>query len=77
MAVADIFSAVAEERPYRPGMQREAIERVMRDNVASGATCEVVTDVLLAHFDEVNAARDAASHDAGGRYFAALERARG
>ena len=76
MAVADIFSAVAEERPYRPGMQREAIERVMRDNVASGATCEVVTDVLLAHFDEVNAARDAASHEAGGRYFAALERAR-
>ncbi|MDO4537533.1 MAG: HD domain-containing protein [Coriobacteriales bacterium] len=73
MAVADIFSAVTEVRPYRAGMEREAVERVMRDNVANGATSGVITDLLLKNYDDVNAARDQASREAGGRYFSAIE----
>ena len=76
MAVADIFSAVSEERPYRKGMERDAVEHVMRESVERGETSEPVTRMLLEHFDDVNAARDQASHEAGGRYFAALERTR-
>ena len=72
MAVADIFSAITEERPYRKGMKRSQIERILRENVETGATCGVVTRMLLENFDDVNAARDAASHDAGGRYFSDL-----
>lgn len=76
MAVADIFSAISEERPYRAGMPREQVERIMRENVKRGATCGAVTRVLFEHFDEVDQARDEASHEAGGRYFAQLEQAK-
>ena len=76
MAVADIFSAITEERPYRKGMQRNAVERIMRENVERGETCGMVTSVLLDHYDDVNVARDLASHEAGGRYFDAIEKAR-
>jgi len=74
MAVADVFSAVTEERPYRKGMDREQTVRVLRENARAGALSEAVTEYLIAHYAEIDAARDKASREAGRRYFASLQR---
>ena len=72
MAVADIFSAVAEERPYRKPMSREQTIEVLREDAERGDIDAEVVRVLIDHCDEVDAARDAHSHEAGKRYFASL-----
>ena len=36
MAIADIFSAITEDRPYRDGMKREAAMTVLREQVEKG-----------------------------------------
>ena len=73
MAVADIFSAITEERPYRKGMDRERAIRVLRENAASGGTSQQVTELLIANYDDVNSAREQASKAAGKRYFASIK----
>ena len=73
MAVADIFSAITEVRPYRDGMPKEQAIKVMRENVSSGAICGDITALLLDHYDEVDEARSSASREAGKRYFESLK----
>lgn len=72
MAVADIFSAITEERPYRTGMSREQTISVMRENVARGAISDTVVDVLLDNFDDVNDCRAEASEAEGQRYLRSI-----
>ena len=74
MSVADIFSAIAEVRPYRKGMRREQIEDIMRQNVHSGAICGEIVGLLLDNYEEVDFARDQRSRQEGERYFQSLER---
>ena len=74
MAVADIFSAITEERPYRKGMSKEQALKVLYENVERGEISREIVALLEAHYEEVDAARDAMSHDAGKRYFASMER---
>jgi HD-GYP domain-containing protein (c-di-GMP phosphodiesterase class II) len=76
MAVADIFSAITEDRPYRRPMSREQTIRVMRDNVEAGALAKSIVDVLLDNFDDVNEQRDQASRIEGRRYFEAIDATR-
>ena len=73
MAVADIFSAITEERPYRKGMDKENALKVLHENVESGGISGELVELLEAHYEEVDAARDARSREAGKRYFASLE----
>ena len=73
MAVADIFSAITEVRPYRDGMPKEQAIKVMCENVSSGAICGDITALLLDHYDEVDEARCSASREAGKRYFESLK----
>jgi len=73
MAVADVFSAITEKRPYRDGMPRERAVAVLRENAAAGALAESLVELLAAHYDEIDAARDEASRAAGKRYFASIE----
>ena len=74
MAVADIFSAITEVRPYRAGMDREQALKVMRENVQAGAICGKVVQMLETHYDEIDTARDLASREAGKRYFESLKK---
>ena len=69
MAVADVFSAITEDRPYRKGMPEEKVKAILRENAQRGELSKLITDLLIANFDAVNAARDQASQEAGGRYF--------
>ena len=68
MAVADVFSAVTEDRPYRKGMEREAAVRVLENNADRGALSRNLVALLIRHYDELSALRMEASQAAGQRY---------
>ena len=70
MAVADIFSAITEERSYRKPMSREQAMRVMWENVERGEISGEIVKLLDENFDTVNEARMIRSREAGARYFA-------
>ena len=72
MAVADVFSAITEDRPYRKGMPEEKVKAILRENAEKGELSVLITDLLIANFEVVNSARDRASQEAGGRYFRAM-----
>ena len=69
MAVADIFSAITEERPYRKGMSKEQAMNVLKENVEYGAICGETVQMLFDHYSEVDAIRDYMSREEGQRYF--------
>ncbi|HOV79339.1 MAG TPA: HD domain-containing protein [Bacillota bacterium] len=54
MAAADVFTALREDRPYRPGMDREAIEKIMREMVSNHALDGKVVETLLDHYRELD-----------------------
>ncbi|MEA4926959.1 MAG: HD domain-containing protein [Syntrophomonadaceae bacterium] len=51
MAVADIFTAVTENRPYRPGMEKEKVIGVLESMVNDGSICSNVVSILKNNFD--------------------------
>ena len=72
MAVADIFSAITEVRPYRAGMDRTQAMGVLKDGVTRGELCGRIVDLLENHYDEVDDAREAESRAVGQRYYQSL-----
>lgn len=72
LAVADIFSAITEERPYRAGMTREQAADVLQGDVRNGGICGDLVALLLDNYEQVDSARDCISHLAGKRYFDSL-----
>lgn len=72
MAVADIFSAITEVRPYRAGMDKEQAQKVLMENAERGEICSVVVKLLMDHYDEVDAAREQRSREVGKRYYESL-----
>ncbi len=47
MAVADIFTALTEDRPYRPGMDNGKISRILKEQADDGLLDWKVVDILL------------------------------
>ena len=72
VAVADVFSAVTEERPYRAGMDREHAMDVLNSNVKAGGIDGDVVALLAEHYSDVDAIRDETSRSEGARYFASI-----
>lgn len=64
MAVADIFTALTEDRPYRAGMSREQTMEILRGMVERGEVDGAVVDLLASHFDELNGIRNVAQAEA-------------
>ncbi len=54
MAVADVFTAITEDRPYRAGMTAEEASRVLVNMAANKALDGEVVTLLLDNFAEVN-----------------------
>lgn len=73
MAVADVFSAITEERPYRRGMDRAAAVSVLRENAEAGALSPQLVELLATHYDRVENARDTEAKLAGARYFESMK----
>lgn len=69
MAVADVFSAITEVRPYRAGMDRKAAMNVLAENVRDGGIDGDLVALLSDHYEEINTARETASQIEGKRYF--------
>lgn len=69
MAVADVFSAITEIRPYRPGMSKEQAIKVLTEDAANGAIDKDLVDLLIRNYEQIDSARDKCSREAGKRYF--------
>lgn len=68
MAVADIFTAITEDRPYRKGMSKEKAVEVLHSLVADRSICPYVVSILMNNFDLINDIRTAAQSKAGIEY---------
>ena len=60
IAVADIFTALTEDRPYREGLDRRGVLRAMNEMVVQGHIDPVVVDVLGDVVEDVSCAVDSA-----------------
>lgn len=56
MAVADIFAAITEDRPYREGMSKEKAIKILQGMVANGSISGPVCNLLLENYDDIAAA---------------------
>lgn len=68
MAVADVFTALTEDRPYRAGMDKDGVQRIMEHMAKRRYIDADVYGLLISRMDEVNDARMAAQHDAALKY---------
>ncbi|ABZ82835.1 metal-dependent phosphohydrolase, hd subdomain [Heliomicrobium modesticaldum Ice1] len=55
VAVADIFSALVEDRPYRDGLSREKVESILKKMVLEKAIDGDLADLLCQHYDDFEA----------------------
>ena len=55
MAVADIYTALAEDRPYRKGMKRKEIETILISQVKNNAIEGRIVNLLIENFAEISA----------------------
>ncbi len=53
MMVADIFTATAEDRPYRKGMDSKEIIRILKDFATRGLLEQKIVDLLVENYQEV------------------------
>ena len=72
IAVADIFSAVAESRSYRDGMSKEQVIFALREYVESSALSKYIVDLMIANYDDIYQKREMEAGKEGARYFAAV-----
>ena len=72
IAVADIFSAITEIRPYRSSMDREQVIKILDDSVQKGEISKEIVCLLKDHYDEINTVREEESRRAGKRYYESL-----
>lgn len=52
IAVADIFTALTEDRPYRPALEKKTVEDILAKRVQSGAIDPQLTSLLLGRYEE-------------------------
>lgn len=58
MAVADITQSLLEHRPYRPAMSKDKVTALLRNNVQAGHIDPELTELAIAHLDEIMAIVD-------------------
>lgn len=76
MAVADIFTAVKEDRPYRSGMDDEHVKQVFMNMVDDGSICPYVAGILFNNYEDVDNIRIEAQREASLEYGYFIERKR-
>jgi HD-GYP domain-containing protein (c-di-GMP phosphodiesterase class II) len=68
MAVADIFTAITEDRPYRKGMPNEQVVSVLNSMVENQSICPYVVSILMDNFELINEIRRDAQQKASIKY---------
>lgn len=74
LAVADVFTALTEDRPYRSGMDRAAALEVLEELVQKGALDTRLVRLLGEHYETVDRCRIAAQAEAVREYREFMER---
>ena len=54
MMVADIYTAISEDRPYRKGMSKDEIFKILSDATAKNNLDSRIVETLFDNFDEIN-----------------------
>jgi HD-GYP domain-containing protein (c-di-GMP phosphodiesterase class II) len=54
LAVADTFTALAEDRPYRIGMSRDDIVQILKNSVAQNALDDKIVRLVLDNYSEIH-----------------------
>ena len=57
LAVADIFTALSENRPYRQGLGKNEILQILNKYVKSNSLCASIVKITEDNYDEIYAAR--------------------
>ncbi len=57
MAVADIFTAITEDRPYRKGMKKDETINVLRGLVNNKSICPYTCRILEENYNQINLVR--------------------
>jgi len=73
MAVADIFTAITEDRPYRPGMTGERALSILKEMAGESLLDPDIVSLLSSNFDDINSRRIAAQEPASRRYEDVME----
>ncbi len=68
MTVADIFSALTEERPYRKSMDKSDVISILRGDAQRGQLLESLVELLVGHYDLINGRRAKESRAASKKY---------
>jgi HD-GYP domain-containing protein (c-di-GMP phosphodiesterase class II) len=64
MTIADIFTAMTEERPYRQCEPKDNLIAMMRNMCEEGKLDEEILEILIENYDEVFEARRAFQNEA-------------
>ncbi len=73
MTVADIFSAITEDRPYRKSMDKEKVISILRGDAERGLLSADIVEKLIENYDEINHQRAIASKKASKKYQESLK----
>lgn len=68
MAVADVFTAITENRPYRKGMDFDSAEKILRSMVANNELDGGIVDLLLRNYHELDNIREVSQAEAAKQY---------
>ena len=68
MAVADVFTAITEDRPYRKGMAAQEAAGILENMARNNVLDREIVQLLLDNFDEVNHLRGAAQSESRKEY---------
>ncbi len=68
MAVADIFAAITEDRPYRKGMNKRESLKILKTMVKNNKIDSNIVTRLIENFNEISEARESAENRATKEY---------
>lgn len=68
VSVADVFTALTEDRPYRSGLGGKQAIGIMGEMVGDGSLDPALVDIAVRHHDELDTARREAQQQADRRY---------
>lgn len=68
MAVADVFTAITEDRPYRSGLEKEKVLNILNSMVQNNALDNHIVRILDKHYETINEIRIQAQTEAQNSY---------
>ncbi len=74
LAIADVYTAISEDRPYRKGMNKRESMKVLKEMASSGVLDPSIVKRACEHIDELNEVRKMAQEKAHQKYEETVEK---